>query len=117
MTHNDRDVTGHHAGDAHTIVITVTDDSGNTVDITNANGIEWYLKEHSSHNDSDALITKTLSGTGITITDGANGEFEVTIDTGETDGMRGQKYHVSRIADSTGDVSTLFTGTFTISRS
>lgn len=115
MPHNTQDIGEYHAGDALDIVCTVEDDSGATIDITNANEIRWLLKDNASDLDSDALLDLSLTGGGVTITDGANGEFTVHIATGDTDSMSGQKHHRARLEDSDGDRSTVFTGSFTIS--
>lgn len=48
--------------------------------------LSWLLKKRASDLDANALITKT-GGSGITITDGANGLCTVDIDDDDTDGM------------------------------
>lgn len=117
MPHNVEDIGDYHAGDALDIVCTAKDDAGNVIDITNANEIRWLLKDNETDDDSVARLDKRLTATAteITITDGANGEFEIYVDTGDTDGMSGDKHHRCRLEDSTGDRSTVFHGTFSIS--
>lgn len=115
MPHNEQNIGDYHAGDALDIVCTVEDDSGATIDISNANDIRWLLKENSTDTDTDALLDKNLAGGGVEITDAINGEFTVHIATDDTSGMVGQKHHRARLTDSDGDRSTVFHGTFTIS--
>lgn len=115
MPHQIQNIGDYHAGDALLITVDVEDDNGNAVDISNANSIEWYLKNDETDADGEAVLSKTLAGGGISITDGAGGQFEIKIDTGETDGEAGTYHHRSRLEDSNGDRSTLFHGDFTIS--
>lgn len=113
MTHNNKDIPNLHAGDALDITCTIEDSDGNTVDLSGAQA-EYLLKEDSADADSDALLTKTISGGGITIVDSDAGELLIEIDTNDTGGMVGQKHHRLRVTDSDGDRATVFTGTVTI---
>lgn len=114
MTHQFQNIQDHHAGDALDIICTVEDESGNTIDISSANEIQWVLKNDETDPDTEAVLDKTLTGGDIAITDGPNGEFTVTINTDETTGNTGTLHHRARLTDADGDRSTIFTGTFEI---
>lgn len=95
------------AGDSKVLVVTIVDDDGAAVNITGA-AIKWQAARTVS--DSSALISKTTdSPGGVAITDGADGEFEVTLDEADTDDLDGLYYHEAEITMS-GDTSTVLTG-------
>lgn len=126
MTHNKQNVLVHHAGDTHDLLITVQDSDGNIVDLTGAT-VEWYLKEDSHDMDTDAHLSKTgtegAAPTGMTFNDPVNGEVTIHIQKGETSDIvdwpsyssdEKNLYHVLRVEDSSGNMSTGFTGSFTL---
>lgn len=113
MTKRNQDIDDYHAGDTLEIVVTVTDDDGNIIDITGAD-VEWYLLQYETSPDEDHLLKKTTTDGGITVTSAQDGEFTVTVDAGDTDGMSGEYHHRARMTDSTGNRSTVMTGTITI---
>lgn len=116
MPHNEQHVEEYHRGDALDIIVTVVDDAGEQVDITDAQEIDWLLLDDASTPETDAVVTKTLSGGGIDITDGLVGEFTVHVDTGDTDGVTaGTFHHRARVTDADGDRTTVLTGDFKIS--
>lgn len=116
MPHQTQNIGEYHAGNALEITATVQDSTGTALDISGATVIEWYLKTSAADPDAEALLSKTLSGGGITFTtDGTDGKFDIKIETGDTSGMSGTKYQVARLEDGQGDLSTLFHGDFTIS--
>lgn len=114
MPHQTQDVTDYHAGDARDLPVTVEHPDGTAKDISNGTA-EWLLKDAASDTDANALLTKTTTDGGITITDAANGKLEVSIETGDTTGMSGTKHHRLRVTDSDGDRVTVFHGDFVIS--
>ena len=58
------------------------------VTVTGENITSWSLAFALARgHGSDSVITKVTGGTGITITDGANGIFEITLDDGDTDAL------------------------------
>lgn len=117
MPHQTVSVGEYHAGDTLVITATVRDETGTALDIANASEIEWYLKSKASDLDSEALLSKTLTGGGITYTtDGTDGKFDIDIETGDTSDLLGTKHHRARVIDGDGDRSTIFTGDFTISQ-
>lgn len=114
MTHATGNLTGDdalHAGDDATITITVTEDGtadGAVVDISGATAITWGLETDAS--TPVRQITKTL-GSGITVTDGPNGVFEVQIDAADTASLSAGKYkHQARVTYSGGDKETVIQG-------
>jgi hypothetical protein len=113
MPHQEQNVSDHHQGDALDITVTVEDDSGTATDISGASA-EYLLLENASDPDADALLTKDTAGGGIAITDAANGELVIHIETGDTSSFVGQKHHRLRVTDSSSDRVTVFTGSFTI---
>lgn len=118
MPHQEYNIDTHHEGEATLIPVTVRDSNDNRVDISTA-AIEWNLKDSQTTDDIDATLTKTVSGGGITIVDGAAGECEIKIATGDTSGLvpQGQEneemYHNCWV-DIDGDDLVVFHGTFLI---
>lgn len=114
MPHNKQNYDDYHAGDDLTISIPVVDENGNAQDISNLNEAEWYLKDHESDADGDALVSKSYTGGGITLNANSDGLL-VDLNGTDTENLDGAKYHVARLEDSTGDRSTLLEGRFVIS--
>jgi hypothetical protein len=98
-----------HQGESKTLEVTETDNT----DISGQD-IEWILADE--RGDSPE-VTKTTSGGGVSITNGGNGEFEITLDPSDTSGISGRFYHESRIDDGAGTESVLFTGEVVIHQS
>lgn len=99
-----------HAGDSRDIVVTVTDSQGGAVDLTGA-AIAWQLAR--SADAASPAVFKSL-GTGISITDGPNGVFTVTLDSADTEGLTGLYYHEAEVTDTAGNRSTVLSGVATI---
>jgi len=89
-------------GDDETLRVTVENENRETVDISGASSIEYGIFD-----DSGSQLSKSLNS-GISITDGANGVFEVLISSGDTSSLSGDFRHEAEIVD--GDTSTLFQG-------
>lgn len=70
------------------INVTVTDAAGAAVNITGAT-IKWSLKRNKS---TSAALTKTTSS-GITITSGSGGIFQISIDAADTTSLLGDYVH------------------------
>jgi hypothetical protein len=92
------------AGDSKTIRVDTGDDlSGTSVDYAVADergGSEQFRKQS--------------GGFGITITDEANGIFEIYLDPSDTDALRGGYWHEAEYEDADGDVTTVFSGQFIV---
>lgn len=94
-----------YAGDDKTIEVSVTDKNGDAVDITSAT-IEWRAAK--SHNKT-AAVTKTTSS-GISITNGAGGVFQITLTDSDTEDLVGSYYHEAQVTFSSGLIATVLTG-------
>src|SRR3990167_4295716 len=81
------------AGDTKTLVVTVEDAEGTAVSITGAT-IKWRCARSYG---KTASITKATGGSGIAITDGAGGEFTVTLNASDTVSLVGNFYHEAEI--------------------
>lgn len=86
MPHNEYTLDQYHEGEAALIPTVARDSNDNRVDISGAT-IEYHLKDEQATDDGSADVTKTVAGGGITIVDGAAGEFEIKIDGADTDGL------------------------------
>lgn len=91
-------------------VYTITDQDGAAVSLSGAT-ILWQLKLTS---DDTALIEKTTSS-GISITDAAGGEFEVTLTDTDTDIDVGEYYIEALITDASGYKYTVTEDDFDVS--
>lgn len=89
-------------GDTQYFDVSVVDGSGDAVDLTGAT-IEYTL----THKETP--LTKTRDD-GITVTDAANGEFEILLSSSDTAELRAPASHHVEITDSDGDVATVLTG-------
>ena len=97
-------------GDTKTLEFTVKDGDGAVVDLTGATSIRWNLARRVS---SAAIITKDLDS-GITVIDAANGRFDVSLTSADTENLSGRYYHEAEVIDASGDVATVETGATTI---
>jgi hypothetical protein len=98
------------AGDSMTLLFTITDSSTKAaVDLSGA-AITWALGITVK---ATPIVTKTV-GSGITITDAANGKLSVALVPTDTAKLAGRFYHEVQITDVIGDVSTVANGTATI---
>jgi len=91
-------------GDDETIQVTVEDENRDAVDISGASSITYQITDSSG----SSQLSKTMSGGGISITDGSDGVFKVTIASGDTSSLSGNYSHEAELVD--GDTSTLFQG-------
>lgn len=96
------------SGEDVILEVTVTDKDGNLFDITGAT-ITYWLREYP---DTDNLITKT-TGNGITIVDANN--FEVNIDSAETEDLYGSYVHRCMV-EKGGEKAYVFTGSFEVDK-
>lgn len=97
------------AGDDKTISVTVTDPNGDPVNLTSAT-IKWQAARSLG---KASVISKTTSS-GITITDAANGEFEVTLSDTDTDDLSGTYQHEAEVTFADGTKSTVLSGTMKV---
>jgi hypothetical protein len=85
------------AGDDQTISITVVDENGDVIDITDVDEITWSLKN--SQSDDTAIFEKTLSLAEISLTDPDDGLYDVTIGAADTELLSGIYYYESIVTD------------------
>lgn len=101
-----------HAGDSRTLEVTVTDEDSNVVvDITDCD-VFWVVSRVLG---SASLLTKQV-GTGITVVDAPAGRFDIQLDSDDTQELQGSYYHESRMIDDTGAISTILSGSLTITQ-
>lgn len=100
------------SGDSRVIQATIQGPTGDPYNITGAT-ITWALYAWTgSAFTGNALVTKTV-GSGIAITNGAGGIFEVTLAPADSSALAGTYYHEAQLTLG-GVVHTVFTGTITI---
>lgn len=100
------------AGDTKVLVVPVVDENtGEVVPLDGVLTIRWHLSKNV--NKRPALLTKGLSN-GITVTNAPGGIFEVSLDSADTEDLRGEFYHEAEIIDEDDNVSTVVSGTITI---
>lgn len=81
-------------GDDQNLNVTVLDAAGNVVDISSATAIDWKM---SVDEFTPPVISKSL-GSGITITNGPAGIFQVALVSADTNGLTPRTYYqASRI--------------------
>lgn len=98
------------SGDTQVLEYEVLDEDGVAVNITDAT-IEWVLT--ASRNSATALITKTTSS-GIVITNGPSGIFQVTLLPANTTSLSGIYYYEAEVTTTGNSVYTVSTGMATI---
>jgi hypothetical protein len=104
-------------GETKRLIVKVTDDeTGLALNLTGALAIEWKVKRGES--DSTTLLTKSLTDSGVLITNAVEGEFTVKLDPDATQNFsKGLYYHLSKVTDSIGRTSVVMTGTITLNKS
>lgn len=100
------------SGDDKTLEVTVVDENGSVQDITGMT-IDWHLARKVT---TSALVQKATGGSGIVISDGSAGVFQITLSAADTDDLSGKYYHEAQVTDSSGNISTVTVGTITINR-
>lgn len=100
------------SGDTLVIQITVTDETGTAVNLTD-HDIDWILT--TSKNSSTPILSKAVSS-GITITNAASGIFQVTMDPVDTADLHGDYWHEACITTPTLQKYTVTNGYITIER-
>lgn len=99
-----------YAGDNQTIEFSVTDESGAALNITGAS-IEWVLW------DGDTIVLRKTVGSGITITDGDGGLFEVVLAPADTYAVTPKAYkHGANVSIEAGAYITISSGVMTLNR-
>ena len=96
-------------GDTRTLTVTVYDLDGKITSISGAS-IKWVVYKRSS---GKIYVSKTV-GSGITITDGANGLLEIALLRDNTLNLLGNYKHECELVDTSNNYSTIFTGYFKV---
>jgi hypothetical protein len=94
-------------GESRKVEVTVTDQNGNLLDISNS-AICWAVFKQ-----SDSVFTKTVDN-GIKLTDPTKGIFEITVAHEDTLNLIGSYKHECRLTDIDGNSSVIFTGSFNV---
>ena len=114
MTATQQDFTTY-AGDGALPIFTVVDGNGNPIDISSVASIIWNAQR-----DLDAaapVVTKSYPGSGIAfVTDGTNGQFQVTLTGSDTSALSGYYIHQAQIVDGFGEQSTVTIGRMRVGR-
>jgi len=98
------------AGDTKTLSVTVTEKAdASATDISGA-VIAWKLAQTLR---GGVLISKSTVS-GISITSGSGGTFDITIDPADTASLLGDYYHEAQVTFSTGEISTVLKGKMTV---
>lgn len=95
-------------GDDVAPVFTVRDSSGNAIDISTVNEIEWYCQQNQE--SGVALSLKKSTGGIVFVGGGTTGQFQVNIPRASTATLDGWYQHLSRITDGLGKVTTVEVG-------
>lgn len=98
------------AGDSKTLSVSVTEQSDDAA--TNIAGAAIAWKAARSMRTTAAISKSTSSG--IVITSGSGGTFDITLDPADTSSLKGDYYHEAQITFSTGEVATVLRGLMTI---
>ncbi len=98
-----------HAGDDTTLDITVRDEAGDPVDITLC-GLFWALSRVLG---STSILVKEIAD-GLTVTNASAGQFDIELESDDTQALHGTYYHEARMVDGTGAVSTILSGSVTV---
>jgi hypothetical protein len=84
-----------YAGDTLSIVITVLDDAGEPVDLSDATSIRWQMA--TSIRAAEPLVVKEL-GDGIELVDDTTSDFEVSLLSEDTENIAaGTYYHEAEV--------------------
>ena len=100
-----------YSGDSKNLLVTVTDENNNPVNITGAQSIVWALIS-----GDKVILRKTLSEGEITIIDGLAGMFKITLQSADTVNLAGQYQHECRLVTADGASGIIFTGTLTVNK-
>ena len=94
------------SGDSKTLQVTVRDENAAVVDLSGAT-IQWKLAK-TAGSDNPQVSKSTTSG--ITVTDAANGVFQVSVDATDTADLSGTYYHEAEVIDASSNKTTVMAG-------
>ena len=98
-------------GDTESIIVTIEDNSGGTVNIT---GYTFYftVKENESDGDGSALILRNVTSH----TDPVNGQTVISLPAGSTSIAIGKWFYDIQMKDVAGNITTLLKGDFVVKK-
>jgi len=99
-----------YSGDSKNLLVTVTDENNNPVNITGAQSIVWALIS-----GDKVILRKTLSE-GVMIINGPGGIFQISIAAADTAKLTGKYQHECRLVTADGMSGIIFTGTLTVNK-
>lgn len=98
-----------YAGDSPKPIFTVVGPDGSTpVDISLVTEIVWTARR--SLNDAPVLTKSKTGGSIAFVTNGSNGQFQVTIAASDTAGLTGWYMHYAALTDAAGGITTVEVG-------
>jgi hypothetical protein len=104
------------AGDTMRVNFTITDAStGNALDLFGTT-VRWQMSRAKPVGFSSTPILSKMEGDGLEIVDSFGGTILVRLAPEDTEGRSGSFYHELEIIDADGDVSTAYSGTFTVNK-
>jgi hypothetical protein len=114
MPHSNVDIEEqYHAGNTLYLRPTVRSSDNRVVDIRGASAV-WVLYNDPAAPFESAAVEKTTADGSIRLTDPQNGELEIEVEAGDTEGLGAPDgavwYHRCDLTDDRGDRSTIFHG-------
>lgn len=104
------------AGDTMRMNFAITDAStGNELDLFGST-VRWQMSRAKTVGFSSTPILSKTEGDGLEIVDAFGGLILVRLAPEDTEGRSGVFYHEVELIDADGDVSTAYSGTFTIKK-
>lgn len=98
-----------HSGNDRRVLVPVVDQRGDPVDISGAEEITWIISKSAG---SSPVVTKTLTGGGVMITNNSTFKFDIVSD--DTSGRTGHYYHEAQVVNSDGKIYTPIHGSIRI---
>lgn len=95
-----------YSGDSRRFEITVREEGGNTMDLTDCS-IIWGM---GTRQPTPYTVVTKATGSGITILDALNGLIEWKLLPADTESLSGDYEHELEVTDTAGDVFTVMTG-------
>jgi hypothetical protein len=115
MATSDQNVTMY-SGDSRVLAFTITEANGTTpINLTGA-VVAWACARKLSGGFSTTPTLSKEIGAGITIIAAIAGTLEVALAPADTASLVGRYYHELQVTDAAGNVSTVATGTLTITK-
>jgi hypothetical protein len=98
-----------YAGDTKHIIVTVKDDAGNLVDLSEVQAVRFSMAQAPSGRaryNAQPIVKKHI-GSGVDMTDGSSGKITITISPADTENICGEYLFEVEVVDAVGDVATI----------